>query len=75
MTQPLDPTDSLEHVCEYEEDALIPLQEERFRAVVREMVKSCDDEHTIDNVGEALIPSKDEIIRVLDVLNELLFPG
>jgi serine O-acetyltransferase len=39
------------------------------------MVKSCADEHTIDHVGAALIPSKDEIIRVLNVLNDLLFPG
>jgi len=64
-----------DNVCEYEEDAQIPLQEDRLRAVVTHMVGSCEDEKTVDHVGLALIPSKDEIIRILDVLQDVLFPG
>jgi serine O-acetyltransferase len=39
------------------------------------MVRSCSDEETVDHVGAALIPSKGEIIRILDILRDLLFPG
>jgi serine O-acetyltransferase len=65
----------LEHVCEFEEDALIPAQEQRLKAVVSEMVRSCADEQAVDHVGAALIPSKDEIIRILGILQDILFPG
>jgi serine O-acetyltransferase len=75
MTNLLDKPAPLENVCEFQEDALMPLQEERFRGVVQEMVKSCADERTVDHVGAALIPSKDKIIRILNVLNDVLFPG
>jgi serine O-acetyltransferase len=61
--------------CEFEEDLLIPVQEDRLRAAVTEMVHSCRDERTVDHVGAALIPSKDEIIRILDILQDILFPG
>lgn len=64
-----------ERFCEFEEDLLIPLQEDRLRAAVAEMVRSCRDERTVDHVGAALIPSKDEIIRILDILQDILFPG
>jgi len=66
---------ALQRFCEFEEDLLIPLQEDRLRAAVEGIVRSCRDERTIDHVGAALIPSKDEIIRILDVLQDLLFPG
>lgn len=64
-----------EDVCEYKEDLLIPIQEERLRSVVQEMTHSCREETTIDHVGAALIPSKDEIIKILDILQDVLFPG
>lgn len=64
-----------DHVCEFEEDILIPAQEGRLRAVVAEMVRTCADERTVDHVGAALIPSKDEIIRILGILQDVLFPG
>jgi len=66
---------AVQRFCEFEEDLLIPLQEDRLRAAVGGIVRSCRDERTIDHVGAALIPSKDEIIRILDVLQDLLFPG
>ncbi len=42
-----------EDVCEYKEDLLIPIQEERLRSVVQEMTHSCREETTIDHVGAA----------------------
>lgn len=65
----------LEHVCEFEEDAIIPAQEDRLKAVVSEMVRSCADGQAVDHVGAALIPSKEEIIRILGILQDILFPG
>ncbi|HMK36052.1 MAG TPA: serine O-acetyltransferase EpsC [Desulfomonilaceae bacterium] len=64
-----------ENVCEFEEDVLLPLQEDRLKAAVAGVVKSCLDEKTVDHVGAALIPSKDEIIRILSTLQDILFPG
>lgn len=75
MTSQLDATHSVEDICDFEEDAWIPLQEERLRVTVQAMVRSCADDHTVDNLGAALIPSKDETIRVLNVLEDILFPG
>jgi len=62
-------------VCEFEEDALVPAQEARLKRVVDAMVESCLDEETIDHVGAVLIPSKEEIIKLLDILQDMLFPG
>ena len=62
-------------VCEFREDDLVPLYEERFRGAVDAMVQSCCELGTVDHVGAALIPSKDEIIRIIDILQDLLFPG
>ncbi|MEI7449791.1 MAG: serine O-acetyltransferase EpsC [Desulfomonile sp.] len=64
-----------ENVCEFEEDTLLLPQEQRLKAAVTEMVRSCADEKTVDHVGAALIPSKDEIIRILSILQDILFPG
>ncbi len=64
-----------EVLCEFREDDLVPLYEERFRGAVDAMVQSCCKLETVDHVGAALIPSKDEIIRILDILQDLLFPG
>jgi len=75
MTHYADQDPLLENICEYEEDVLLPIQEERLKAAVDAMVRSCHEESTIDHVGAALIPSKDEIIRILDILQDLLFPG
>ncbi|MFZ5865093.1 MAG: serine O-acetyltransferase EpsC [Thermodesulfobacteriota bacterium] len=75
MTDSVKPDVIQETVCEFEEDMHLPLQEERIRKVVAGMVESCADHRTIDHVGAALIPSKDEIIRILDILQDLLFPG
>lgn len=64
-----------ESVCDFKEDQLIPAQEERIRNVIKAMVQSCSDDKTVDHVGAALIPSKDEIIRILGILQDVLFPG
>jgi serine O-acetyltransferase len=64
-----------DNICEFEEDHLIPEQEKRIRNVIEAMVRSCSDDKTVDHVGAALIPSKDEIIRILGILQDVLFPG
>jgi len=61
--------------CEFKEDQLIPSQENRIREVISAMVRSCNDDKTIDHVGATLIPSKDEIIKILGMLQDILFPG
>ncbi len=67
--------DDPQSVCEFKEDQLIPCQEKQIRKVISAMVKSCADDKTINHVGAALIPSKDEIIRILAMLRDILFPG
>jgi serine O-acetyltransferase len=67
--------ENLQNVCEFEEDSLLPSQESRLKEAVAGMVRSCTDEKTVDHVGAALIPSKDEIIRILGILQDVLFPG
>lgn len=67
--------DRLEGLCEFSEDNLFPVQEERLKAAVEAMVCSCAEEETVDHVGAALIPSKDETIKILGILQDLLFPG
>ncbi len=42
--------------CEFKEDQLIPSQENRIREVISAMVRSCNDDKTIDHVGATLIP-------------------
>ncbi len=75
MTKHLDPAAPGKSVCEFEEDVLVPVQEDRLKAAIAATVQSCADETTVDHVGAALIPSKGEIIRSLDVLQDILFPG
>jgi serine O-acetyltransferase len=75
MNDGANPSVPSEKFCEFEEDAAIPLEDDRLRSVVTEMVRSCEEEKTVDHVGAALIPSKDEIIRILNVLQDVLFPG
>jgi serine O-acetyltransferase len=75
MTDPREPRTRSESFCEFEEDVLLPLQEDRLKAAVDGVVRSCLDENTVDHVGAALIPSKDEIIRILNILQDILFPG
>ncbi len=64
-----------ESVCDFQGEPQLALHEERLRAAVEAMVRSCASEENVDHVGAALIPSKDEIIRILDILQDLLFPG
>ena len=67
--------DSTKSVCEFEEDDLFASFEGRLQGAVEAMVESCREQDTIDHVGAVLIPSKEEIIRLLDCLQDLLFPG
>jgi serine O-acetyltransferase len=64
-----------EQVCEFDADAPQPLHEERLKAAIQSTVQSCYEEETIDNVGAALLPSTDEIIRIIHILQDILFPG
>ncbi len=64
-----------QNICEFEEDALLPVQEDRLRNVVDRMVKSCKEGNGIDHVGAALIPSRQTIIEIIKGLQDVLFPG
>jgi serine O-acetyltransferase len=64
-----------DNICEFEEDSDFSVMEGRLREAVSKMVESCRDQNTVDHVGTALIPSKDEIIKILDKLKDILFPG
>jgi serine O-acetyltransferase len=75
MTDRGQPPEGKDTFCEFTEDVLLPIQEDRLRAAVEGVVQSCVDERTVDHVGAALIPSKDEIIRILNILQDILFPG
>jgi serine O-acetyltransferase len=75
MTDRLAATASTEDICNFGEDASVPLYEARLKAAVNEMVKSCVDEHTVSHMEAALIPAKGEIIRVLNILRDVIFPG
>ena len=75
MTDRLAATASTEDLCNFEEDASEQLYETRLKAAVNEMVKSCVDEHTVNHIEAALIPAKGEIIRILDILRGIIFPG
>ncbi|MGD9817902.1 MAG: serine O-acetyltransferase EpsC [Desulfomonilaceae bacterium] len=62
-------------VCDFQEDSILPVQEDRLRKTIVAMVQTCQEENTVDHVGAALIPSKQEIIGILGILQDLLFPG
>ena len=74
MTDSKNPRTPFENICEFQEDAALPMEESRVRAVVEQMVSSCENENTVDHVGAALIPSKDEIIRILTILQDIPLP-
>ena len=40
-----------DNICEYEEDVLIPAQDERLKAAVEAMVRSCEHEDNVNHVG------------------------
>jgi serine O-acetyltransferase len=75
MSDPIHPTVDTESLCDFSEDSSIPVNEDRLRNAVSEMVQSCRDDDTIDHVGAALIPSRTEIVRILKILHDVLFPG
>ena len=75
MTEQVNPAAHGKNICEFQEDVLVPVQDDRLKAAILATVQSCADEQTVDHVGAALIPSKDEIIRILEVLQDVLFPG
>jgi serine O-acetyltransferase len=75
MTEVVDNGVDLEQVCEFDADAPAPVHEERLKAAIRSTIQSCYEEETIDNVGAALLPSTEEIIRIIHILQDILFPG
>ncbi len=62
-------------ICRFDDDIVVPMGDERLKRAVNAMVASCEHEDTVDHVAAALIPSKETIIRILDILQDLLFPG
>lgn len=62
-------------ICEFEDDGAAPHLDLRLRRVVTNMVRSCEQGNMVDHVGAALIPSRPEIIRIINTLQDVLFPG
>ncbi len=75
MADTTDPTASGHDVCDFQEDTLLPIQEDRLTAAISAVVRSYRDETTVDHIGATLIPSRPEIIRILQLLQMVLFPG
>jgi serine O-acetyltransferase len=63
------------YICEFSEDELVPVQEDRIRDAIACLVTSCQEKGAVDHIGATLIPSKAEIIKILDILQDILFPG
>ncbi len=62
------------------EECHVPFETtENFRAelprVVDAIVESCQDEDTIDHVDAVAIPDRDSVIRLIEDIRDLLFPG
>lgn len=58
----------------------VPAQtNEKFRAelpeIVNSIVKSCDSKQCYDHVDTAVIPSRESVIEIIEIIKDLLFPG
>jgi len=47
----------------------------RLPELVKEIVDTCHDERTFAHINTAMIPSRDRIIAILDLLKDIMFPG
>jgi len=47
----------------------------RLPELVKEIVETCHDERTFAHINTAMIPSRDRIIAILDLLKDIMFPG
>lgn len=47
----------------------------RLPGIVREIAASCQEEDTFDHVGAALVPSWREVVEIVDLLRDIIFPG
>lgn len=61
--------------CEFREDDIAPLHENRIRDAIKLVVQSCHEEGAVNHIGASFIPSKTEIIHILNTLQDILFPG
>ena len=48
---------------------------DKLPEIVRRIADSCLEQTTISNVGRPPLPSKEEIVRLIDLLQQVLFPG
>ncbi|RMD58599.1 MAG: serine acetyltransferase [Nitrospirae bacterium] len=58
----------------------IPINiDEKYRAelhdIVDSIVESCDDESCFDHVDAAIIPSRESVIEIIEILKDILYPG
>lgn len=58
----------------------VPVQtDERFKAelpeIVNSIVNSCDSKQCYDHVDTAVIPSRESVIEIIEIIKDLLFPG
>ena len=43
--------------------------------IVHELVESCNNDYCFDHVDAAIIPSKESIIEIIEIIKDVLFPG
>mgnify|MGYP001277185679 CR=1 FL=1 len=48
---------------------------EQLPEIVKKVSRQCDEKACFDHVNTSIIPSRDSIIEILDLLKDLLFPG
>lgn len=58
----------------------LPLSlDEQHRAelpqIVSELVDSCNNDYCFDHVDAAIIPSKESVIEIIEIIKDVLFPG
>jgi len=53
--------------------------DDQFRAelpeIVNAIVKSCDNKQCYDHVDTAVIPSRESVIEIIEIIKDLLYPG
>jgi serine O-acetyltransferase len=53
--------------------------DEKYRAglpdIVAELIESCNNDYCFDHVDAAIIPSRESVIEIIEIIKDILFPG
>ncbi|KAF5423458.1 MAG: serine O-acetyltransferase, partial [Candidatus Methanocomedens sp.] len=47
----------------------------KIPGIVDAIIESCSNEKCFDHVDATVIPSKDSVIEILDIIRNILYPG